>query len=135
MRTAKEIWSDWADALVDLGLQGSHRLEKYLNIQDCLEKSLKNKICLEKYLKTLKGLEKSLNFTICKRIQHCFFEGLNQYKIVVPLFGAAYAAPNKGTIISHWFSKTNIFSNGLHFRSRILTCKSVFFISFQSWKQ
>ena len=24
---------------------------------------------------------------------------LNQYKIVVPLFGAAYAAPNKGTMI------------------------------------
>ena len=24
---------------------------------------------------------------------------LNQYKIVVPLFGAAYAAPNIGTII------------------------------------
>ena len=24
---------------------------------------------------------------------------LNQYKIVVPLFGAAYAAPNKGTAI------------------------------------
>ena len=23
----------------------------------------------------------------------------NKYKIVVPLFGAAYAAPNKGTII------------------------------------
>ena len=27
------------------------------------------------------------------------FEDLNQYKIVVPLFGAAYAAPNKGTTI------------------------------------
>ena len=40
--------------------QGSHRLEKYLNIQDYLE---------------------------------------NQYKIVVSLIGAAYAAPNKGTTI------------------------------------
>ena len=30
-----------------------------------------------------------------------FFGGLNQYKNVVPLFGAAYAAPNKGTIILH----------------------------------
>ena len=29
------------------------------------------------------------------------FGGLNQYKIVVSLFGAAYAAPNKGTIILH----------------------------------
>ena len=43
----------------DVGhLQGSHRLEKYLNIQDCLERSLKFKFAL----KTLKGLEKSLNF-------------------------------------------------------------------------
>ena len=53
------------------GYQQTHgllRLEKYLNIQDCLE----NKICLEKNLKALKVLEKSLNFTLCKRIQHCF---------------------------------------------------------------
>ena len=28
---------------------------------------------------------------------------LNQYKIVVPLFGAANAAPNKGTTISYPF--------------------------------
>ena len=28
-------------------LQGSHRLEKYLNIQDSLEKSLKNKFALK----------------------------------------------------------------------------------------
>ena len=27
--------------------QGSHRLEKYLNIQDCLEKSLKIKFALK----------------------------------------------------------------------------------------
>ena len=27
----------------------------------------------------------------------------NKYKIVVPLFGAAYAAPNIGTIILYWF--------------------------------
>ena len=27
----------------------------------------------------------------------------NKYKIVVPLFGAAYAAPNKGTTILYWF--------------------------------
>ena len=78
--------------------QGSLRLKKYLNIQDCLEKSLKIKVALKN---TLKGLEKSFNFTICKRIQHSVFLGLNQYKIVVPLFGAAYAAPNKGTIILH----------------------------------
>ena len=44
--------------------QGSQRLEKYLNIQDCLEKSLKIKFALKSNWKTLKGLEKSLNFTI-----------------------------------------------------------------------
>ena len=52
---------------------GSHRLEKYFNKQDCLEKSLKIKFALKSTWKALKGLEKSLNFTICKRIQHCFF--------------------------------------------------------------
>ena len=81
--------------------QGSHRLEKYLNIQDCLEKSLKIKFALKSTWKTLNSLEKSLNFTICKRIQHLFFGGLNTDKIVVPLFGAAYASSNKGTMIIH----------------------------------
>ena len=28
-------------------LQGSHRIEKYLNLQDCLEKSLKIKFALK----------------------------------------------------------------------------------------
>ena len=27
----------------------------------------------------------------------------NEYEIVVPLFGAAFAAPNKGTAILYWF--------------------------------
>ena len=49
--------------------QGSHRLEKNLNMQDCLEKSLKIKFALKSTGKTLKGLEKSLNFTIYRRIQ------------------------------------------------------------------
>ena len=48
----------------------------------------------QSFIKTVRG-----PFTICKRIQHCFFGGLNEFKIVVPLFGAAYAAPNKGTTI------------------------------------
>ena len=78
--------------------QGSHILEKCLNLEGFLEKSLKNKSALKSNGKSLKGLEKSLNFTIYKRIQQCF-EDLNQYQIVVPLFGAAYAAPNKGTTI------------------------------------
>ena len=39
------------------GLQGSHRLDNYLNIHDCLEKSLKIKFALKSTGKTLKGLE------------------------------------------------------------------------------
>ena len=52
--------------------QGSHRLEKYLNIQDCLEKSLKFNLLWKLLEKTLKGLEEFLNFTIYRRIQQCF---------------------------------------------------------------
>ena len=33
----------------------------------------------------------------------------NPYKIVVPLFDAAYAAPNIGTAILYKFSNTNVF--------------------------
>ena len=36
--------------------QALHRLEKYLNIQDCLEKSLKNKSALKSTGKSLKSL-------------------------------------------------------------------------------
>ena len=36
-------------------------------------KVIENKFALKSTWKTLKGLEKSLNFTICKRIEHCFF--------------------------------------------------------------
>ena len=61
-------------------IQGPHRLEKCSNIQDCLEKSLKIKFAK-------------------------VFGDLNQYQIVVLLFGAAYAAPNKGTTIFTNFLK------------------------------
>ena len=47
--------------------QGSHRLEKYLNLEGFLEKSLKIKYALKSTGKSLKCLEKSLNFSIyCK---------------------------------------------------------------------
>ena len=67
--------------------QGLRRLKKYLNIQDCLEKSFKiksawksfkSKFALKSTLKTLKGLEKSLNFTIYRRIQHCLWRPQSQ---------------------------------------------------------
>ena len=46
--------------------QGSHRLEKYLNLEGFLEKSLKIKSALKikSIGKSLKSLEKSLNSTI-----------------------------------------------------------------------
>ena len=53
--------------------QDSHRLEMYLNIQDCLEESLKIKFVLKITWKTIKGLEKTLNFNIYRRIQHCLW--------------------------------------------------------------
>ena len=46
------------------GSQGSHRLEKYLNLEGLLEKSLKIKSALKSAGKSLKSLEKSLNSTI-----------------------------------------------------------------------
>ena len=45
-------------------MQGSHRLEKYLNLEGFLEKSLKIKSALKSTGKSLKSLEKSLNSTI-----------------------------------------------------------------------
>ena len=45
-------------------VQGSRRLEKYLNLEDFLEKSLKMKSALNSTGKSLKSLEKSLNSTI-----------------------------------------------------------------------
>ena len=39
-------------------------LEKYLNIQDCLDKSLKIKYALKSTGKSHEGLEKSLNLSI-----------------------------------------------------------------------
>ena len=44
--------------------QGSHRLERYLNLEGFLEKSLKIKSALKSTGKSLKSLEKSLNTTI-----------------------------------------------------------------------
>ena len=78
--------------------QGSHRLEKYLNIQDCLEKSLKIRFALKSTGKHSKALKSPyiLPFT---GVSNTVFGDLNQYKILVSLFGAAYAAPNKGITI------------------------------------
>ena len=44
--------------------QGKHRLEKYLNLESFLEKSLKIKFALKSTGKSLKSLEKSLHSTV-----------------------------------------------------------------------
>ena len=67
-----------------LSLQGSHRLEKYLNLEGILEKSLKIKSAFKSTGKLSKSLEKYLNSTIFCRTKHC--RELNQYKIVVPIY-------------------------------------------------
>ena len=70
----------------------------YLNLEGLLEKSLKIKSALKGTAKSLRGLEKSLNSIIFWG-HNTVDRDLNQYKIVMPLFGAAYAAPNKSTTI------------------------------------
>ena len=50
--------------IVFIDIQGSHMLEKYLNLEGFLEKSLKIKYALKSTGKSLKSLEKSLNSTI-----------------------------------------------------------------------
>ena len=50
--------------LADVTGQGSHRLEKYLNLEGFLEKSLKIKYVLKSTGKSLKYFEKSLNSSI-----------------------------------------------------------------------
>ena len=51
--------------------QCSYRLEKYLNLESFLVKSLKIKSALKSTGKSLKSLEKSLNATIFCRTMHC----------------------------------------------------------------
>ena len=48
----------------ELLIQGLHWLEKYLNLESFLEKSLKIKSALKSTGKSLKSLEKSLNSTV-----------------------------------------------------------------------
>ena len=80
-----------------------HRLEKYLNLEGFLEKSLKIWKVLENPIKPLKSpwiLLFSVGINIVDR-------DLNQNKTVVPLFGAANDAPNEGTTILYQFFNTN----------------------------
>ena len=80
-------------------IQGSLRLENYLNLEGFLEKSFKIKSALKSTGKLLKSLEKSLNLVLFSVGLSTVDKELNQYKMLVPLFGAAYAAPNIDTTI------------------------------------
>ena len=68
--------------------QGLHRLEKYLNLEGFLEKSLKIKSALKGSGKSLKSLENFRNSTFFVVLSNVDRD-LNQYKIVVPIFCAA----------------------------------------------
>ena len=57
----------WLNTFLCARIQGLHRLEKYLNLEGFLEKSLKIESALKSTGKSLKSLEKSLDSTIfCK---------------------------------------------------------------------
>ena len=78
--------------------QGTHRLEKYLNLEAILKSPWKLNLplkVLENHWKALKSpwiLLFSVGLSFVDR-------ALYQDKIVLPLFAAAYAAPNIGTTI------------------------------------
>ena len=80
--------------------QNSHRLEKYLNLEGYLEKSLKIKSDMKKTWKHSKALKSPwiLLFTV---VFSTVDKDLNQYNFL--LFGAAYAAPDIGTTIYNIF--------------------------------
>ena len=95
----KKLYNLGASCLILLCIRkGLHRLEKYLNIQDCLEKSLKINLALKSTWKHSKALKSPWILPFTGGF-NAFFGDLNQYKIVVSSFGAAYAAPIKGTTI------------------------------------
>ena len=102
--------------------QGLHSLEKYLNLEDFLyHKSMKIKYALKRTGKSLTALKSPwiLLFSVgLSAVDRCGtwlyrflifapLSNFNQYKIVLPIFGAAYAAPNKGKTILYKFSSTN----------------------------
>ena len=89
---AKGISTCTAPLLFLIAYSGAHRLEKYLNLEGFLEKSLKNKPALKSTGKSLKVLEfyhlqeDSTVFWRPKSVSNC---GTFIW----------YAAPNKGTTI------------------------------------
>ena len=73
-------------------------LEKYLNLEGFIEKSLKKNLPWKVLENPSKALKSPWIILFSEGLS-TVDRDLNQYKIVVPLFGAAYAAPNIGTTI------------------------------------
>ena len=73
-------------------------LKKYLNLEGFHEKFLKIKSVLKSTGKSLKSLKVLEFYNFPVGLSNVDRE-LNQFKIAVPIFDAAYAAPNKGTTI------------------------------------
>ena len=97
-RTSRQRWCN--------SHQGSHRLEKFLNLEGFLEKSLKIKYALKSTGKSLQTLKSPWILLFSVGLNTVDLDQ-NLHKIVVPLFGAANAAPNKGTAILCLFSSIN----------------------------
>ena len=70
-------------------------------------------MCFEKYWIITQKHWKVLEFYYFSVGLSTVDRDLNQYKIVVPVFGAAYAAPNKGTTILYLFFGTNFSINSV----------------------
>ena len=60
----QDFFMEANSSITRVHIQGSHRLEKYLNLEGFLEKPLKTKSAWKNTGKSLKSLEKSLNSTI-----------------------------------------------------------------------
>ena len=80
-------------------VQGSHRLEKYSNLEGFLERYLKIKFVLKSSGNHPKAFKSPWILLFSLGPISTVDRDRNQYKFVVPLFGAAYAAPNIGTTI------------------------------------
>ena len=66
LESGAQLVAQMGDRLTGDRRQGLHRLEKYLNLEGFLEKSLKIKYALKSTGKSLKCLEKSLNSIFCR---------------------------------------------------------------------
>ena len=93
-----KLFCQAADHATQYFVPGFAQFEKYLNLEGFLEKYLKIDYAFKSTGKSLKSLE-VFEFYYFLWDLSVIDRDLHQYKIIVPIFGAAYAAPNKGTTI------------------------------------